>query len=91
LRGSEGIAQAGVAWDGHYRDILSKSLGSNNTLNRAKAAFYALCELKAPHQVAKIRGKTVVQMVGREVVDDYAAEDARQESEAAEAEVEVSG
>lgn len=72
------------------RDILSKSLGSSNTLNRAKAAFYALCELKDPHQVAKIRGKTVVQMVGREVVDDYAAQEAQAESESAEA-AEVSG
>jgi small subunit ribosomal protein S5 len=59
------------------RDILSKSLGSKSTLNRTKATFYALCQLRDPHEVAKIRGKTVVQMVGREVIDDYAAAEER--------------
>lgn len=63
------------------RDILSKSLGSQNTLNRAKATFYALCELKNPRQVAKIRGKTVMQMMGRDVVDDYAVAQAPESDE----------
>jgi len=53
------------------RDILSKSLGSGNALNRAKACFKALSMLMNPAQVAERRGKSVEDMCGRTIEDAY--------------------
>jgi len=47
------------------RDILSKSLGSSNVLNLAKATFKALQDLRDPREVARRRGKSVEEMMGR--------------------------
>lgn len=41
------------------KDILTKSLGSRNPINQARAAITALLELRQPEDVAKIRGKPV--------------------------------
>jgi small subunit ribosomal protein S5 len=41
------------------KDVLSKSLGSNNAVNMAKAVVCALEMLKSPERVARNRGKTV--------------------------------
>jgi len=57
------------------RDILTKSLGSQNVLNRAKACFKALSELRDPREVAASRGNSVKEIMGREVVDAYAKAD----------------
>jgi len=54
------------------RDILSKSLGSQNVLNRAKACFKALSLLVDPQYAAKRRGKTVHEIWGREIRSAYA-------------------
>ena len=43
-----------------YRDILSKSLGSDNTLNVILATMDGLSRLKNVHQVAADRGKEVM-------------------------------
>jgi len=56
------------------RDILSKSLGSQNVLNRAKACFAALKALQHPDDVAKRRGKSVREMTSREVRSAYEAD-----------------
>lgn len=53
------------------RDILSKSLGSGNALNRAKACYKALGMLMNPAQVAERRGKSVQEMCGRAIEDPY--------------------
>ena len=45
-----------------YQNILTKSLGSHNNLNIAKATMNALVNLKNPKDVAKLRGKSVVEM-----------------------------
>jgi small subunit ribosomal protein S5 len=39
------------------RDILTKSLGSANTLNIVKATMKALDEMKSPEEIAAMRGK----------------------------------
>jgi small subunit ribosomal protein S5 len=45
-----------------YKDILSKSLGSNNTLNVIYATMDGLSRLKSIQQVAQARGKDVKQV-----------------------------
>lgn len=57
------------------RDILTKSLGSGNVFNRAKACFKALTLLRDPREVAEARGMTVKDLLGREVENPYADEE----------------
>ncbi len=44
-------------------DALTKSLGSDNSLNVAKATFNALAKLRSAESLAKLRGMTVKEMV----------------------------
>jgi len=60
------------------RDILTKSLGSGNVFNRAKACFKALSLLQRPKDVAESRGITVQDMLGRVIEDPYAEEAAEE-------------
>lgn len=48
------------------RDVLTKSLGSNNANNMVHATMTALKGLKTPVEVASLRGKTVEYLLGRE-------------------------
>jgi small subunit ribosomal protein S5 len=45
-------------------DILSKSLGSNNPINMVRATMQGLGSLKSAAQVAKLRGKSVEELLG---------------------------
>lgn len=45
-------------------DILSKSLGSNNPINMVRATIQGLEAMKSPEQVAKLRGKSVEELLG---------------------------
>lgn len=45
-------------------DILSKSLGSNNPINMVRATINGLENLKRAEDVAKLRGKTVQELLG---------------------------
>src|SRR4029453_17387301 len=46
------------------RDVLSKSLGSQNPINLVKATVAALQGLRSPDQVAELRGLTVREGLG---------------------------
>ncbi len=52
------LEQAGV------RDILTKSLGSNNAKSMVNATMQGLKELKTAEKVAKLRGKSVQDLLG---------------------------
>ncbi|MBM0067872.1 30S ribosomal protein S5 [Alkalicoccobacillus gibsonii] len=45
-------------------DILSKSLGSNNPINMVRATIQGLSNLKRAEEVAKLRGKSVEELLG---------------------------
>jgi len=45
-------------------DILSKSLGSSNSMNMVNATIQGLQNLKRAEDVAKLRGKTVEELLG---------------------------
>ncbi len=44
------------------KDILTKSLGSRNSINQARATIAALLELRQPEDVAKMRGRQVADL-----------------------------
>ncbi|MBN3523730.1 30S ribosomal protein S5 [Paenibacillus apiarius] len=45
-------------------DILTKSLGSSNSMNMVNATLEGLSRLKTAEQVAKLRGKSVEELLG---------------------------
>ena len=45
------------------RDIVSKSLGARTKLNMARAALNALQSIKTPEEVARLRGKSVEEIL----------------------------
>ena len=46
------------------RDIVTKSIGSNNKLHRVKATLEGLKQLRSAEEVARLRGKTVEEILG---------------------------
>ena len=64
------------------RDVLSKSLGSQNPINLVKATVTALQQLRAPDEVAELRGLTVREVLGIGPAENGAAEPAEAEAAA---------
>jgi small subunit ribosomal protein S5 len=46
------------------RDVLSKSIGTQNPINLVKATMDGLIQLRRPEEVAKLRGLSVNQVLG---------------------------
>jgi small subunit ribosomal protein S5 len=63
------------------RDVLSKSLGSQNPINLVKATITALENLRRPEEVAQLRGLSVGEVLGSHGPKD--SSDAAAESETA--------
>ena len=47
-----------------FKDVVSKSLGSNTKINTSKATMNALTAQKSAKHIAKLRGKTVEEILG---------------------------
>ncbi len=52
------------------KDVLAKSLGSNNRINMVKAAVNGLKMLKSPSEVALLRGKRIEEIIRRRSIFD---------------------
>jgi small subunit ribosomal protein S5 len=52
-------------------DVLSKSLGSKNIMNVAKATLEGLSNTERPDRIARLRGKKVEDLVGKKAVERY--------------------
>jgi small subunit ribosomal protein S5 len=69
------------------RDVLSKSLGTQNPINLVKATVNGLQSLKRPSDVAALRGKTVAEVLGLDAAQPEEAAPAGDTAEPAEAEL----
>jgi len=68
------------------RDVLSKSIGTQNPINLVKATMDGLIQLRRPEQVAKLRGLSVNQVLGLDKMAEakkLAADEADGEASAA--------
>jgi len=66
------------------KDILTKSLGSSNSINIVKAAMSGLRQLKRPEHVAKLRDRDVTEVAPKPMLEAVAAAQARTRAKAAE-------
>jgi small subunit ribosomal protein S5 len=53
------------------KDILTKSLGTNNPINTVRATMAALQSMRSAQEVADLRGKEVEEIVGKELAAAY--------------------
>jgi small subunit ribosomal protein S5 len=51
------------------KDVLGKSLGSSNAINTARATIDCLLKLKDPHEVAKLRGKPLSEILPKGMLE----------------------
>jgi small subunit ribosomal protein S5 len=58
------------------RDILTKSLGSTNPINLTAATVAGLRSLRRPEEVARLRGKTVAEVLGIDAPNGRSGENA---------------
>jgi small subunit ribosomal protein S5 len=64
---------------GGVRNVLAKSLGTTNPINMAKATVAALQDLRRPEDVARIRGKTISEVLPLPAIVPAVEEDAAPE------------
>ena len=64
---------------GGVRDVLSKSIGTQNPVNLVKATMDGLVNLRRPEDVAKLRGLSVRQVLG--IPEPAATRDAQAEND----------
>jgi small subunit ribosomal protein S5 len=67
---------------GGVRDVLTKSIGTQNPINLVKATMEGLHMLRRPEDVAKLRGLSVREVLGVGKGDGAAAEEANGKAEA---------
>ena len=53
------------------KDILTKSLGTNNPINTVRATMSALQSLRTAQEIAELRGKELEEIVGRRLAGAY--------------------
>src|SRR5437868_5880497 len=70
---------------GGVRDVLTKSIGTQNPINLVKATMDGLVRLRRPEEVAELRGLTVSQVLGLDGNRNGAAETISDEGQGAEA------
>jgi small subunit ribosomal protein S5 len=58
---------------GGVRDVLTKSIGTQNPINLVKATMDGLVRLRRPEEVAELRGLTVAQVLGVQKTNGTAA------------------
>ena len=68
---------------GGIRDVLSKSIGTQNPINLVKATMNGLENLRRPEEVAKLRGLSVRQVLGLDLEQKNGSEGAGASGEAA--------
>jgi len=59
---------------GGVRDVLTKSIGTQNPINLVKATMDGLVRLRRPEEVAELRGLTVAQVLGVQKSNGNSAE-----------------
>jgi small subunit ribosomal protein S5 len=64
---------------GGVRDVLTKSIGTQNPINLVKATMDGLVRLRRPEEVAELRGLTVAQVLGVQKSNGASAELAQDE------------
>src|ERR671934_2763324 len=65
------------------KDILTKSLGTNNPINTVRATIEALQTMRTAQEVADLRGKAVEDIVGRRLAQAYRSAESKGRVEAA--------
>jgi small subunit ribosomal protein S5 len=69
---------------GGVRDVLTKSIGTQNPINLVKATMEGLMRMRRPEQVAELRGLTVKQVLGLDLDQPSALSPQSSEGEPAE-------
>ncbi len=67
---SGGAMRAVIELSG-IKDILTKSMGTNNPINTVRATMEALQSMRTAQEIAELRGKTVEEIVGRKLAAAY--------------------